>query len=246
MQPLKRSGSIFENDIGSGGSMRRIRLKPNLSYQKNWIMSTSEAGEPPSSATKMQSMSGKRFAFAEQSNLAPVSSKSSVMASKILQQLDKIVSPPKQRSSELKLAAAREKASANLSPSKLQGKTLKSLQHIDSPKFLEFMTDNNKPDETAARFMHGSGETSKEKQDKIEQNGPSSISAASDTQSPLANGLQNAVGSKKDTVPINRTGDANLNSLAHAPFCAFKMSAHVVSLSTDIDFSRMYTVNFHL
>lgn len=234
MQPLKRSSSIFENDIGSGGPIRRIRLKPSLSYRRNWTMSTSEAGELPSSSMKMQSMSEKGLSFSEQSNAAPVSSKSTEMATKILQQLDKIVSPPKERSSELKLAVAGERALTKLSPSKLQGQALNNQEYIGSSKFFQFRTDDNKPDDVEARFSRGSGETNKEKHDRIEQNGPLSIFAASDRQSPIVNGMENDVIGKKDAVPVSRTGDANVtNSLAHAPLQkiqAFNMSADEVIL----------------
>ncbi|XP_031373559.1 nuclear pore complex protein NUP1 isoform X1 [Punica granatum] len=226
---LKRSSSIFENGIGSGGPLRRIRQKPNLSYQKNWSMPTSVACEPSSSTQKMHPVNERKLSIGEQSNIAPVSSKSTEMASKILEQLDKIVSPPKERSSELKLAIAREKAPAKLSPSKLQGQALKSLKHIDSSKFLEFARDNNKPDNSVPRFSHDSGETSKEKQGKFEQTGPLRIFAASDKPSPSVNDFENAVLCKKDAVLISTTGDANLtNSLPHIPAQKkrpFKMSA---------------------
>lgn len=243
MQALKRSSSIFENDISSGGPLRRIRQKPNLSYRRSWILPSPADAEPSSSTKKMQSVNERKISFAEQSNVAPVSSKSTDMASKILQQLDKIVSPPKERSSELKLAVAREKAPAQLSPSKLQGQALKSLEHIDSSKFLEFGRENKKADDAVARSSHYSGETSKGNQDKVEQNGPLSVFAASDKLSPSVNVFENAV-------PVGRTGEANLsNSLTHVPVQnkrAFKMSAHEASLVNYISGSVRCTVQmFH-
>lgn len=199
-------------------------------------MPISVAGEPSSSTQKIQSMSERKVSSVEQSNVAPVSSKSTEMASKILEQLDKIVSPPKQRSFELKLAVAREKAPAQLSPSKLKGQALKSLEHIDSSKFLEFGRDNNKPDDSFARSSHYSVEANEEKQDKIEQNGPSRTFAASDKLSPPVNGLENAV-------TVGRSEDVNsANSLSRAPIQSkhtFKMSAHEVSLIANIYLNKM-------
>ncbi|KAK4759948.1 hypothetical protein SAY87_023079 [Trapa incisa] len=116
---LKRSSSIFENAMNSGGPLRRTRLKPNLSYRRSWIVPISETGGPSSSTHKIHSVSGRKSSFTEQSNVVPASTKSREVASKILEQLDKIVSQPKERSFELKLADVREKAPAQLTPSKL-------------------------------------------------------------------------------------------------------------------------------
>ncbi|KAK4757985.1 hypothetical protein SAY87_019286 [Trapa incisa] len=235
-KPLKRSSAIFENDIGSGGPMRRIRPKPNLSYSRNWTMSTSEFSEPPSSSMRMQPMSGKKHSFAEQSNVVPVSSKSGEMATKILQQLEKIVSPPKERSSEPKAAVTGERPSAKLSPSKMQGQASKSLEYIDSSKLFQFTHDNNKPDDAVVRF---SGETNREKDNRIEKNGPFSIFYASDTQSPKVNDLKSDIIGKRETVPVCRTADANaMNSIAHSSVQkthAFKMSADVDFLDSEDD-----------
>ncbi|KAK3407974.1 nuclear pore complex protein NUP1 isoform X2 [Eucalyptus grandis] len=121
---LKRRSSIFENDIGSVGPIRRIRQKPNLLSQRNWSLPVSGGGvtqvsDHPSPSQKLLSL-GEKNNFTDQSvdnedsdipvrNMASTSSKSTEMASKILQQLDKIVSPPKERASDLKLASdARE------------------------------------------------------------------------------------------------------------------------------------------
>ncbi|KAI3408760.1 uncharacterized protein J3R85_020043 [Psidium guajava] len=117
---LKRRSSIFENDIGSVGPIRRIRQKPNLLSQRKWSLPVSGAGvtqfsDHPSLSGKLLSL-GEKNNFTDQSvdnedsdipvrNMTSTSSKSSVMASKILQQLDKIVSPPKERASDLKLAS---------------------------------------------------------------------------------------------------------------------------------------------
>ncbi|KAK4769339.1 hypothetical protein SAY86_027489 [Trapa natans] len=234
-KPLKRSGSIFENDIGSSGPMRRIRPKSNLSYPRNWTISTSETGEQPSSSMKMQSRSGKKHRFAEHSNVAPVSSMSGKMATTIFQQLEMIVSPLKDRSSEPRVAVTGGRSSAKLSPSKLQGQALKSLEYIDSSKFLQFTQDNNKSD----GVFSVSGETNKEKHGRVEQNGSFSIFSSSDKQSPKVNHMNNDIIGKKETVLVCRTGDTNaVNSLRHSQVQkthAFKMSADEDFLDSEDD-----------
>ncbi|KAI6670032.1 hypothetical protein NL676_004917 [Syzygium grande] len=250
---LKRRSSIFENDIGSVGPIRRIRQKPNLLSQRNWSLPVSGAGvsqvsDHPASSRKLLSL-GERNNFTDQSvdnedsdipvrNMASTSSKSTEMASKILQQLDKIVSPPKERASDLKLANASEKLPSKLSPSKLRGQALKSLEHIDSSKFLEIVRDSNKLDDSAGSLLHDAREATSKKPDKVEQNGPSNLSFSN---IPAMNGLDDTVLSKKNDVVIGPVKSANSNStnfLAHPASRqnqAFKMSAHEDFFDLDDD-----------
>ena len=88
-------------------------------------------------------------------NFTHVPSQSSEMAEKILQQLDKLAPSLKEKSSELKLAAANEKSPAKLSSSMLRGQALKSLENVDSSKILESVPDNSMMSDmlTIARSM---------------------------------------------------------------------------------------------
>ncbi|XP_056168989.1 nuclear pore complex protein NUP1 isoform X2 [Syzygium oleosum] len=249
---LKRRSSIFENDIGSVGPIRRIRQKPNLLSQRNWSLPVSGAGvsqvsDHPASSRKLLSL-GERNNFTDQSvdnedsdipvrNMASTSSKSTEMASKILQQLDKIVSPPKERASDLKLANASEKLPSKLSPSKLRGQALKSLEHIDSSKFLEIVRDSNKLDDSAGSLLHDAREATSKKPDKVEQNGPSNLSFSN---IPAMNGLDDTVLSKKKDVigPVKSANSNSTNFLAHPASRqnqAFKMSAHEDFFDLDDD-----------
>ncbi|KAK4756114.1 hypothetical protein SAY87_009871 [Trapa incisa] len=226
---LKRSSSIFENDMSSDGPFRMTRKKSNISYRRSWIMPVSESGDPSSSIHEIQPVSGRKSSFNEQSNVAAVSLNSTDMASKILEQLDTIVSPPKERSVELKLADVREKAPALLSPSKLKGQALKSLGHIDLSTIIEYGRD--KPHHLEARYLHHSVDASEDKRDKIELNGTSSTFAASENSSLSVSGLGK-------TVTIGKFEDHPINSLARAPIqngCAFKISAHEDFLDLEDD-----------
>ncbi|XP_030551035.1 nuclear pore complex protein NUP1 isoform X2 [Rhodamnia argentea] len=249
---LKRRSSIFENDIGSVGPIRRIRQKPNLLSQRNWSLPVCGAGvtqvsDHPSSSGKLLSL-GEKSNFTDQSvdnedsdipvrSMASTSSKSSVMASKILQQLDKIVSPPKERASDLKVASASEKLPSKLSPSKLCGQALKSLEHIDSSKFLEIVRDSNKLDDSAGSLLRDGREANSQKPDKVEQNGPSNLSFSN---IPAMNGLDGTVLSKKKAVvgPVKSADSNSTNFLAHSASQqnrAFKMSAHEDFFDLDDD-----------
>ncbi|KAF7811463.1 nuclear pore complex protein NUP1 [Senna tora] len=163
---LKRRSSVLDNDIGSVGPMRRIRQKSNLLISRG--LSSPVSGSPLSIARSRvhadstelpSSVTQKPLLLSEakkhdmklsaeniddtmpSTSLPPISSKSSEMASKILQQLDKLVSP-KEKSSELKLSIVSDKSPTKLSPSMLRGQALRSMETVDSSKFLDNIRDN--------------------------------------------------------------------------------------------------------
>ncbi|KAI9118740.1 hypothetical protein K1719_010185 [Acacia pycnantha] len=164
---LKRRSSVLDNDIGSLGHMRRIRQKSNLITSRGLSASVSEsplsiirsgvcvdpAQQPSSSIMRKPFLlteakhSDKKLSSENMNDTIPstsvphMSSKSSEMASKILQQLDKLVSP-KEKSSELKLPTDKDNSPAKLSPSMLRGQALRSMETVDSSKFLDHMIDN--------------------------------------------------------------------------------------------------------
>ncbi|KAI4373109.1 hypothetical protein MLD38_011271 [Melastoma candidum] len=172
---LKRRSSVFENDIGSVGPVRRIRHKPNLLYKNNnsLLSSTSAASCPVSlpsteSNNKFSDQSGSNECIIVPSkNMS--SSKSTEIASKISEQLDKIVSPPKEKSFVVRLASLRDKASLKLSPSDLHGKALKSLEHIDSSKFLDITSGGSKLDNSVSTSHQDSGASALQDINKVEQ-----------------------------------------------------------------------------
>jgi hypothetical protein len=74
-------------------------------------------------------------------SLPPFSSKSNEMATKILQQLDKLVSP-KEKSSESRLPAMSDSSSMKLSPSMLRGQALRSMEMVDASKSPDSLQGN--------------------------------------------------------------------------------------------------------
>ncbi|KAJ0249492.1 Nuclear pore complex protein NUP1 [Hirschfeldia incana] len=122
---LKRRSSVLDNGIGSVGPVRRIRQKSNLS-SRSLALPASEGpvsvrasgGQNITNTTKdsTEDIPGSSF------NLVPSRSKDTAL--KIFQQLEKMDSP-------------KEKSPSKLSPSMLRGPALKSLQNVESLKFLD-------------------------------------------------------------------------------------------------------------
>jgi hypothetical protein len=151
------------------------------------------------------------------------------MASKILQQLDKLVSP-KEKSSELKLGSVRDSSPTKLSPSMLHGKALRSLENVESPKFLENGQDGNKLVTLFDSVLPDALDTTSQKQKKVEENGPLKLVAPGDRSLPMVNNMDYKA-PKKDTSPSGKTADsAVMNCVTHPSQKkrAFQMSAHEV------------------
>ncbi|CAN6465122.1 unnamed protein product [Victoria cruziana] len=157
-QILKRRSSIFESDIGSNSSIRRIRQKSNLmpAFKGNCLPATPIPLSSPRSDLLRSSVSSfqkpvqmpfqkggsstsahtvengdNKYALA---NFAVVPPQSSERARKILEEIDKTVSSPREKSTELKLAIAREKSPAKLTVGMLGGKALRSMEDIETAK----------------------------------------------------------------------------------------------------------------
>ncbi|GAV78336.1 hypothetical protein CFOL_v3_21804 [Cephalotus follicularis] len=257
---LKRRSSVLENDIGSVGPIRRIRQKSNLPSPK--IVSLEASGnpvskpvigggpqQPSSSMNKPVSLGEPKHGFTkayieDEDNSFPgttftsVPSKSREMATKILQQLDVLVS-------------SREKSPAKLSPSMLRGPALKSLENVDSSNLLENAVRNNKDsnllqsaqgdnklDGMIGTSLPDSREYMLPKQSKIEENSHSEFLIPYSRSAPLVNGVGTA-GSLKDNVPGDKTMDSavlNANANSHPQKKrAFQMTAHEDFLVLDDD-----------
>ncbi|KAK6271225.1 hypothetical protein POUND7_008323 [Theobroma cacao] len=248
---LKRGSSVLDNDIGSVGPIRRIRQKSNLLSSKNLSLPASggplsayEAGSSSAGLDTQHHVSLRETpalmgevrqsftdALAENGDnstpgtrFTPVPSKSSEMASKILQQLDKLVSP-------------REKSPTKLSPSMLHGQALKSLENVDSSKFLENMHDIGKLGGSHAALPDVRDSTS-HKQDKVEENGSTKLVDFPEKSGPAVNGVDTD-SLMKDNVPHVKAADsAVIKSVVQLPQqkrWAFQMSAHEDYLDLDED-----------
>ncbi|KAK0591561.1 hypothetical protein LWI29_004009 [Acer saccharum] len=243
---LKRRSSVLESDIGSVGPIRRIRQKPNLLTSKSSSLAASgsrlsmrgtvasDAVQQPSSSMQKQLLLGEAKSFAKVltenkdssipiTSFTPVPSKSSEMASKILHQLDMLVSP-------------RDKSPMKLSPSMLRGPALKSLENVDSSMLPENVQDNNKLDGSAHTSLPDARDSTSQKQDKVEENGPTKFISSFDKLVPAMNGAD-AAGNNKDDLAGIKTSDSALTNSNSYPQKkrAFQMSAHEDYLDLDDD-----------
>jgi hypothetical protein len=162
LQGIKRRNLAVDNNIGSVGPIRRVRHKSNLLYSKGSSSPLSgsalsvyrngsgvdTAQQPSSSLRKpvlpdevkhksQENVNGTKAS----TSLPPFSSKSNEMATKILQQLDKLVSP-KEKSSESRLPAMSDSSSMKLSPSMLRGQALRSMEMVDASKSPDSLQGN--------------------------------------------------------------------------------------------------------
>ncbi|KAK7391556.1 hypothetical protein VNO78_19972 [Psophocarpus tetragonolobus] len=246
---IKRRSSLLDNDIGSVGPVRRIRQKSNLLYSKGSCL-------PISGSSSFVTTSGMVMDAAQQpllsmqkpipldqvkhghmnlskenvdvpsSSFPPLPSKSSETASKILQQLDKLVSP-KEKKSELRLPIMNDNSPTKLSPSMLRGQALRSMEMVDSSKFLD--------------HIHGNSSASAQDQklnsqrDKVED-GPLKLVAPSDGLLPLVTTA--APNPRNQLLSSAQLGDSfMIKSVTDPPQKkrAFHMSAHEDCLDLDDD-----------
>ncbi|GLT93378.1 hypothetical protein SLE2022_111740 [Rubroshorea leprosula] len=232
-----------DNDIGSVGPIRRIRQKSNLLSQKSLGLPVSESplsiheGGSGSVAQNSLSLIKKPFSSGEAkvtftktstenginsspgTSFTPVPSKSSQMASKILQQLNELVS-------------TREKSPTKFSPPMLSGLALKSLENVDS-KFLENLKDKSKFDGATLPVIQDS---TSHKQDKVEENGRTKLVAPPDKSVPLVNGIGTSNLFKANVPSANAADSLVMKSVVDVPQQkkqAFQMSAQDDYLDLD-------------
>ncbi|CAH2054170.1 unnamed protein product [Thlaspi arvense] len=152
---LKRRSSVLDSDIGSVGPVRRIRQKSNLS-SRSLALPASESPLP------VRANGGQNITHTSKENIAGssfnlVPSKSTEMATKIFQNIDKMV-------------ITKDKSPSKLSQSMLRGPALKSLQNVEAPKFLD-----NLPEKKA-----NSPGSSYQKQEKSRESGSREFLALSE------------------------------------------------------------------
>ncbi|KAI8539607.1 hypothetical protein RHMOL_Rhmol09G0196200 [Rhododendron molle] len=257
---LKRRSSALEDNIGSIGPIRRLRQKTNLSTPKSLSLqaprssfSSRGVGVGPDStelhlslAHKLHSSDDSKHrtskALGENednsmpcTSYTPVPSKSTEMATKILQQLDRLV--PKEKSPEGKAVAAREKStskSTNSTTKMVYGQALRSLEDVDSSNSMRNEAGTHKFKDTGDTSLFDARDTYSQKQDKVE-NGPKMHMVASDALTPSRFG--NAPVSSKEAV----AGFKIVESVSTQKFVTqpsqskwgFQMSAHEDFLDLD-------------
>ncbi|PHT82511.1 hypothetical protein T459_15526 [Capsicum annuum] len=152
-QLVKRRSSDLEDDIGSIGPIRRTRQKPNL---------LSPATSRPSPGA------GAASAAADvPTGYVHIPPKPSETAAKILEHLENLT--PKEKSSESRVAAGKDKTPKKLTPNMLRGQALKSLESLDSPKLLQSAQESHKLENWSTVVPTNAHDSSLQKQDKMEQ-----------------------------------------------------------------------------
>ncbi|KAG4203359.1 hypothetical protein ERO13_A05G396000v2 [Gossypium hirsutum] len=225
---LKRRSSVLGNDIGSVGPIRRIRQKSNLLSSRNLSLPTSagpSARIAGNSSAALDTLAENGDNSSPGSSVTTVPSKSSQTASKILQQLDLLVSPM-------------EKSPTKLSPSMLRGQALKSIENVDSSKFLENLQDTDKLSGSCT-VLPGICESMSGKHDKARENGSTMMVALPDKVVPAVNGADSNSLMKDNNMPSVKASDSSLiKSVVPQPqqkSRAFQMSAHEDYLDLDDD-----------
>ncbi|KAK5834851.1 nuclear pore complex protein NUP1-like isoform X2 [Gossypium arboreum] len=224
----KRRSSVLGNDIGSVGPIRRIRQKSNLLSSRNLSLPTSAGPSTRiagNSSAALDTLAENGDNSSPGSSVTNVPSKSSQTASKILQQLDLLVSPM-------------EKSPTKLSPSMLRGQALKSIENVDSSKFLENLQDTDKLSGSCT-VLPGICESMSGKHDKARENGLTMMVALPDKVVPAVNGADSNSLMKDNNMPSVKASDSSLiKSVVPQPqqkSRAFQMSAHEDYLDLDDD-----------
>lgn len=156
-----------------------------------------------------------------------VPSNSSEMATRILQQLEKLV--PKEKLSEGKVVTGRDKSPSKLTRSMLRGQALRSLENVDSSKILQNALDSYKLEELRDTSQLDACETTSQKQDEVEENGPKMSIVSREAEAPAV--TRGAMVSVKDNVAGVHTADSVVTAPLTQPTqkkWAFHMSAHEV------------------
>ncbi|KAG5237921.1 nuclear pore complex protein [Salix suchowensis] len=231
---LKRRSSILDNDMGSVGPIRRIRQKSNL-LPMSGTLSIRGNGMGSNAAHRLtitekpilvgEPLKDNGSSKVHGTSFTPVPSKSSEMASKILQQLDVLVS-------------SREKSPAKLSPSMLRGQALRSLEDVDSSKLLEIVNDNKKLDAKHNTLLPDAGESVFKMKGKIEENGPSKSILPYDKSASAVNGMDATSSMKNGVAGVKTTAFPVMSTTVQSPQQkkrAFQMNAHEDFLEVDDD-----------
>ncbi|CAA7403944.1 unnamed protein product [Spirodela intermedia] len=254
-QVLKRRSSVLESDIGSIGPIRRIRQKSNLvSPLKSLtgqvpskflpatnVLDTTEQSSSsvqrtlPLSTVKYDSSDMKGVKNREKrTGYVPVPPQSREMAKKILQQLDKLVPSPKDKSSETK-AMFRDESPSKLTLDMLHGQALKSVTENDLSKL--FNVDANGKFEGKGNSHSESPGIFSPMKTKAGGNGPSSTTVFKAKVASEAKLMDN-ISSVAETRTVMGTPDYTFPHSAVEPLqkkSAFKMQAPVDSLEYEND-----------
>ncbi|KAL0382723.1 UNVERIFIED_CONTAM: Nuclear pore complex protein [Sesamum calycinum] len=240
---LKRRSSVLDYETGSVGPIRRIRQKSNLIAPRT--PQTAEGMGTASDAvvislkqkfplTNEKPKKASNAVCVNEDNSVPstsyvhVPSKSSEVAARILQQLEK--------PSESKLVAVRDKSPFKLTPAMLRGQALRSMEDIGSSKLLLDVQDDHKLENESDVTLTDPFYSTSQEQGKVKENAPQEIFVPSDTRYPVTN--NDSVVSLKASGLISSTSNSVGKDSVPQPSQmkrAFRMSAQEDSLELDDD-----------
>ncbi|XP_075512789.1 LOW QUALITY PROTEIN: uncharacterized protein LOC142548381 [Primulina tabacum] len=179
---LKRKNSVLDDDLGFVGPVRRIRQKPNLLASKTSVTASgTESGfesvlvsskqklpvivKPKSSVSK--TVGENQDDSNPSASYTHVPSRSSEVAARILQHLEKLT--PKEKSPESKLVKLRDKSPLRLTPSMLGGQAVKIKEDVVSPQYLLNFQDGQKMEDTVHATLPGAWDSTVQKSGNAEQ-----------------------------------------------------------------------------
>lgn len=227
-QALKRRSSVLDDDIGSGGVLRRTRQKANLLSQR-------DKRELGYTASQQQDINGQKLLITngpEENGLGLgsgygfVPTKSTQTATKILQQLEK--PSPKERLS------GSTKSPTKLTLDMLHGQALRSLEKVDSPKLLSYPRETQKTEVQHHVKLHDNRELTSKGKEKVEENGSKKFPIPRNMFTSVNGDLTVQI---KDKAPIVTITDSPSKVPAESPQKkrAFQMSAPEDTFEIDDD-----------
>ncbi|XP_008813663.2 nuclear pore complex protein NUP1-like isoform X6 [Phoenix dactylifera] len=258
---LKRGSSVLHSDVGSLGPMRRICQKSNLMSPSRNICSSLPGNllPTPSSPLRKGASQGStalnreslhldepKYGSSEiqdaengynripSASVVPIPSQSSETGRKILQQLDKLVPSPKEKSSELKIVD-RDETPSRLTQNMLHGWALKRMEDIDSSKFLKVQVSDNL-DVPSSSHLKSLGSSTSQKQERAGENDPLKPAITGTQLTSEAVGVKKSAMYATDAKPGMRSADFAFSVTAAVPSQkkpSFQMSAPEDSLDLD-------------
>ncbi|CAM8878769.1 unnamed protein product [Rhodiola kirilowii] len=172
---LKRQSYVLDDDISSIGPVRRIRQKPSLLSSQRLTGSVGGSSPVIGSGVLSNYRSKDAGIGSRGANFMSVPSQSSDVAQKILQQLDKLSPPPKEKSSDSKSMQPPRKSTFTLTSDMLSGQALRSLEKIDSSKFIEASQENSKASDSVQTETINADYTTSNRKNQLEENGPKKL-----------------------------------------------------------------------
>ncbi|CAM8967996.1 unnamed protein product [Rhodiola kirilowii] len=172
---LKRQSYVLDDDISSIGPVRRIHQKPSLLSSQRLTGSVGGSSPVIGSGVLSNYRSKDAGIGSRGANFMSVPSQSSDVAQKILQQLDKLSPPPKEKSSDSKSMQPPRKSTFTLTSDMLSGQALRSLEKIDSSKFIEASQENSKASDSVQTETINADYTTSNRKNQLEENGPKKL-----------------------------------------------------------------------